>query len=212
MPNRLEFARPWRLLRTVLFSLGEAAGLPLGAYLAVSVFAGASAGVIAGLAAVWLLVVIRKLATGNVPRLLMISALLLCLQTALVLATGQAWIYLLQFPVAKLILSVLFARSAVTDHPLVAQLATEVVSLRHRHITSPGLHSFFQHNTWLWAGVFGILAVGFAVLVATEPIAVFLIISTLLTVGLVGAAIAVSALWFRAVLRRNGLRLAFTAH
>jgi hypothetical protein len=209
VPDCLEFARPWCLLRTAAVSLAEAAGLPLAAYLAVATVAGTAAGVIAGTSAVWLAVAIRKLATGGVPGLLMISALLLCVQTALVLATGQTWIYLLQFPAGKLVLSVLFARSAGTDHPLVARLATEVASLRHAGVTSPGLHHFFQRNTWLWAGVFGALAAGFAVLVATEPVTTFLIVSTLLTVALVGAGAAVSALWFRVVLKRNGLRLRF---
>lgn len=211
MPNCLEIARPWPLLRTASWSLAEAAGIPAGAYLGVSALAGSAAGVIAGLSAVWLMVVARKLVSGKVPGLLMISALLLCVQAALVLTTGHAWIYLLQFPIAKLILSLLFARSARTADPLVARLATEFASVRHHGVNSPGLHHFFQRNTWLWAVIFGALAAGFAGLVATEPTAQFLIISTILTVTVVGAAAAVSALWFGLVLRRNGLRLRFAA-
>ena len=209
MAECLEVARPWRLLRTAGWSIGEAAGIPLAAYLGVDAIAGRAAGVLAGLVAVWLVLAVRKLATGKVPGLLMISALMLCAQTALVLATGQAWIYLLQFPVAKLALSVLFARSARTDHPLVARLATEVVALRHGGVSNPGLHHFFQRNTWLWAAVFAVLAVGFAVLAGTESIPVFLIVSTAITVVVVGTGAGVSALWFCAVLKRNGLRLRF---
>jgi hypothetical protein len=211
VPDCLEIARPWPLLRTAAWGLAEAAGLPLGAYLGVSALAGSAAGIIAGLAVGWLVVLIRKVTTGKVPGLLMISALMLCVQAALVLATGQPWIYLLQFPIAKLILSVLFAKSARTADPLVARLATEFASVRHSGVNSPGLRHFFRRNTWLWAGVFGILAAGFAGLVATEPIAQFLIISTTVTVALVGAAAGVSALWFGRVLRTNGLRLRFAA-
>jgi hypothetical protein len=211
VPDCLEIARPWPLLRTAAWGLAEAAGLPLGAYLGVSALAGSAAGIIAGLAVGWLVVLIRKVTTGKVPGLLMISALMLCVQAALVLATGQPWIYLLQFPIAKLILSVLFAKSARTADPLVARLATEFASVRHSGVNSPGLRHFFRRNTWLWAGVFGILAAGFAGLVATEPIAQFLIISTTVTAALVGAAAGVSALWFGRVLRTNGLRLRFAA-
>src|SRR5205823_3538157 len=89
MAECLEVARPWRLLRTAGWSIGEAAGIPLAAYLGVDALAGRAAGVLAGLIAVWLVLAVRKLATGSVPGLLMISALLLCAQTALVLATGQ---------------------------------------------------------------------------------------------------------------------------
>jgi len=209
MRNCLEIARPWPLLRTAGWSLAEAAGIPAAAYLGVRALAGSSAGLIAGLLAVWLMVAARKLVSGQVPGLLMISALLLCVQTALVLTTGQAWIYLLQFPMAKLILSVLFARSAWTADPLVARLATEFASVRHHGVNSPGLHRFFRRNTWLWAAIFGALAAGFAGLVATEPIAQFLIISTIVTVTVFSTAAAVSALWFALVLRRHGLRLRF---
>jgi hypothetical protein len=132
-------------------------------------------------------------------------------QTALTLATGQAWIYLLQFPIAKFALSGLFARSAGTDQPLVARLATEVASLRHDGVASPGLHRFFRRNTWLWAGIFAALGAGFAVLVGIEPIAAFLVVSTAATVAAVGAGAGASALWFCAVLRRDGLRLRFAA-
>lgn len=211
MAECVEVARPWPLLRTAAWGLAEAAGLPVGAYLGISALAGLAAGIVGGVAVVWLTMLVRKLATGKVPGLLMISAVLLCVQAALVLTTGQAWIYLLQFPVAKLILSVLFARSAATADPLVARLATEFASVRHSGVNSPGLRHFFQRNTWLWAGVFAVLAAGFAGLIAIEPIAQFLIISTIITVALVGAAAAVSALWFGVALKNNGLRLRFAA-
>jgi hypothetical protein len=90
----LEVARPWPLLRTAAWGLAEAAGLPLVAYLGVSAFAGRAWGVIASLAVVWLTALGRKLASGKIPGLLMISALMMCVQAVLVLETGQVWIYL----------------------------------------------------------------------------------------------------------------------
>lgn len=173
-----ELPRPWRLLRTSALSLGEAAGLPLGAFLLADAVDGRAAGMLAGLAAAWAVVAARKLIAGRVPGLVLLSAVLLCLQTALVFGTGEAWIYLLQFPAAKVCLSILFARSAPTSDPLVGRLATEVVSLRHEGVDSPALHRFLQQATWLWAAIFGLLAVVFAALVATQPVAVFLLIST----------------------------------
>jgi hypothetical protein len=208
--DRLELPRPWRLLRTFGWSIAEAAGLPLAAYLAADAIAGLDAGILAGLGAVWLVVALRKLVCGKVPGLVMLSAVLLCIQTGLVLATGQVWIYLLQFPVAKLVLSLLFARSAPTEVPLCSRLATEVIALRHGGVSNPGLHRFFQGATWLWAAIFAVLAVVFAALVATEPITLFMLVSAGVTVAVIGCGIAGSLLWFRAVLRRNGLRLGFT--
>jgi hypothetical protein len=209
--DRLELPRPWRLLRTFGWSVGEAAGLPLAAYLVADALAGVDAGILAGLASVWLVVVLRKLICGKVPGLVMLSAVLLCIQTGLVLATGQVWIYLLQFPVAKLVLSLLFARSAPTECPLCSRLATEVIALRHGGVSNPGLHRFFQGATWLWAAIFAVLAIVFAVLIATEPITLFMVVSAGVTAAAIGFGIAGSVLWLRAVLRRNGLRLRFTS-
>jgi hypothetical protein len=210
MPDHLEFPRPLRLLWTITWNLIESAGLPIGALAVGAWLYGRDAGLLAGLAATWLTALIRKIATGSVPSLLMITAVVLTLQTAMVLATGQLWIYLLQFPAANLIMCVLFARTARGQHPLVAKLAAEVVALRHP-ADHPGLHRFFQGATWLWAGIFLLLTAGLGVLMVTEPLKTFIGLSTAVTIGLTVAGIGVSILWFWSVLRRFGLRLRFAA-
>jgi hypothetical protein len=210
MPEHVEFPRPLRLLWTITWSFVESAGLPLGALAVGAWLYGRDAGLVAGLAATWLTALIRKIATGSVPSLLTITAAVLTLQTAMVLATGQLWIYLLQFPAANLVMSVLFARTARGPHPLVARLAAEVVALR---LTShhPGLHRFFQGATWLWAGIFLLLTAGLGALMVTEPLKLFMVLSTAATVGLTVAGIGVSTLWFRSVVRRSGLRMRFAS-
>ena len=210
MPEHVEFPRPLRLLWTIAWSFTESAGLPLGALAVGAWLYGRDAGLLAGLAATWLTALIRKVATGSVPSLLTITAAVLTVQTAMVLATGQLWIYLLQFPAANLVMSVLFARTARGPHPLVAKLAAEVVALRlsSHH---PGLHRFFQGATWLWAGIFLLLTAGLGVLMVTEPLKAFMALSTVVTVGLTVAGIGVSTLWFWSVIRRCGLRLKFAS-
>jgi hypothetical protein len=209
MREHLELPRPLRLLRTTLWSLTESAGLPVAALALGAWLYGRDAGLLACLVATWLIAAIRKIATGSVPSLLTISAAVLTLQTAMVLVTGQLWLYLLQFPVANLLMCVLFARTARGPSPLVARLAAEVVALRQPASHHPGLHRFFQRATWLWAGIFLLLTAGLAVLMVTEPVGLFVTLSTVLTVALVVAGAGVSALWFRSVLRRFGLGLRF---
>lgn len=209
MREHLELPRPLLLLRTVLWNLTESAGLPVGALMLAAWLDGRDAGLIAGLAATWLTVVIRKVATRHVPSLLAITALVLTLQTGLVLATGQLWLYLLQFPLAHFVMCVVFARTARGDSPLVARLAAEVVALRQPSSHHPGLHRFFQGATWLWAGIFFLLTVGMAVMMVTEPVSLFIMLSTVATAGLVVAGTGVSALWFRSVMRDHGLSLRF---
>ena len=205
----LEVPRPLRLLLTAGWSLTESVGLPAAAYLAAAGLDGRDAGLIAGLAAIWLTAIIRKAVTGSVPGLLVISAVVLTLQTAVVLATGELWLFLLQFPLANLCMCFLFARTARGPTPLIAQLAAEVVALRQPATHHPGLHRFFQKATWLWAGIFLLLTAGLAALMETEPASVFLMLSTAATIALTAAGAAVSALWFRSVLRNLGLRLRF---
>jgi uncharacterized membrane protein len=205
----LELPRPLRLLVTAGWSLTESIGLPAAAYLAAARLDGRDAGLIAGLAAIWLTAVIRKAVTRSVPGLLVISAAALTVQTAVVLATGELWLFLLQFPLANLCMCVLFARTASGPRPLIAQLAAEVVALRQPATHHPGLHRFFQAATWLWAGIFLLLTAGLAVLMVTEPASLFMMLSTAATIALVVAGTAASALWFRSVLRKLGLRLRF---
>ena len=190
--------------------MAESVGLPFGAWIVVTDVAGRNPGLLAGLAVVWLLIAIRKLATGSVSALLMISAIVLTLQTAVVIFTGNVWIYLLQFPLANLGLCVLFARTAPTRKPLVAQLAAEVVALRQPSSHHPGLHRFFQGATWFWAGLFLLLTLGMAVMMVTEPFKLFMLVSTAATIALMLVGAAVCVIWFLAVIRRLGLRLMFS--
>lgn len=209
MPEHLELPRPLRLVRCTVWSLTESAGLPIGAYAVGAWLGGRDAGLLAGLAAIWVMAVIRKVATGSVPSLLTISAIVLTVQTALAIATGELWIFLLQFPLANFCMCVLFARTASGPNPIVARLAAEVVALRQPTTHHPGLHRFFQGATWLWAGIFLLLTASLAVLMVTEPTAMFLTLSTVATAALVVVGTGASTLWFLSVLRRLGLSLRF---
>jgi uncharacterized membrane protein len=209
MAEHLELPRPLRLLRTTGWSLTESAGLPLGALALGAWLGGRNVGLLAGLAAIWVTAVIRKIATGSVPSLLMISAIVLTIQTVVVIATGQLWIFLLHFPLANLCLCILFARTARGPNPLCARLAAEVIALRQPSKHHPGLHRFFQGVTSLWAGIFLLLAGCLGVLMVTEPTATFLVLSTVATVALTVAGIGASVVWFMSIMRKNGLRLRF---
>jgi hypothetical protein len=209
MPEHLELPRPLRLLRTTTLSLTESVGFPLAAFAIAAWLGGRDVGLLTGVGATWITAVVRKVATGSVPGLLTITATVLTLQTAVVIATGDLWIFLLHFPVGNLCMCLLFARTARSANPLVARLAAEVVALRQPTAHHPGLHRFFQRATWLWAGIFLALAGTLAGLLETEPVATFLMLSSVATVGLVIAGTGVSALWFAAVLHRTGLRLRF---
>jgi hypothetical protein len=209
-PGHLELPRPRRLLRAAVWNVAESVGLPFGAYVVITDLVSPDAGLLAGTAVVWLLIAIRKIASGSVSSLLMISALVLTIQTAVAISTGYMWMFQLQFPIANLAMCVVFARTAPTRRPLVAQLAADVVELRQPETHHPGLHRFFQGATWFWAGLFLLLTLGMAVMMVTEPFRLFLLLSSAVTIGLTLVGAAVCIVWFLAVVRRLGLRLRFS--
>jgi hypothetical protein len=205
----VELPAPGRLALTAGWNLAESLGLPLLAYAVGARLGGQGPGMAAAAAMAWLTAAIRKVLTGSIPRLLVISGLVLTLQAVLVLATGSVLLFLLQFPVANLALCIAFAWTAPTGRPLVAQLAAEVIALRQPSAAHPGLDRFFRRVTWLWAGIFAASAIGLAVLLAAVPTPVFLLLTTLVTVAGVAAGTLASVLWFIRMLRRCGLRVRF---
>jgi hypothetical protein len=205
----LQLPAPARLALTAGWNLAESLALPLVAYVAGIRIGGQGAGMAAATAMIWLTAAARKVLTGAIPGLLLISGLVLTLQTALVLITGSTLLFLLQFPVANLALCILFARTAPTGKPLVAQLAAEVVALRQPGAAHPGLDRFFRGVTWLWAGIFAASAIGLGALLALEPTAVFLLLTTVVTVGGPVVGTVASVVWFTRLLRRGGLRVRF---
>lgn len=205
----LELPRPWRLALTAGRNLAESVGLPVAAYLVGVMLGGQVAGMVTATAVVWLTVVVRKVVTRNVTGLLMISALVLTLQAVMVIATGSELVFLLQFPLANVALCIMFARTARTGKPLVADLAAEMVALRRPTSGHPGLDSFFQQATWLWAGIFAASAAGLGALLIVEPAKVFLALTTAVTVGGAVAGAVFCAFWFVKVVRASGLRVIF---
>jgi hypothetical protein len=209
--GHLELPHPRRLLCTAAWNMAESVGLPFGAYVVVTDTVSPDAGLLAGAAVVWLLIALRILVSGSVSSLLTISAIVLSIQTAVAISTGYMWMFQAQFPVANLAMCVVFARTARTRKPLVAQLAEEVVALKQPETHHPGLHRFFQGATWFWAGLFLLLTLGMAIMMVAAPFQLFMLLSTAVTIGLTLLGAAVCIVWFRVVVRRLGLRLLFSA-
>ena len=209
--EHLDFPHPLRLLRTTAWSMAESVGLPFGTYVTITDLVSPDAGLLAGTSVVWLLIALRKLVSGSVTSLLMISAVVLTIQTVVAISTGSMWMFLLQFPIGNLAMCVVFARTAPTRKPLVAQIAADMVAFKQPETPHPGLHRFFQGATWFWAGLFLLLTVGMAAMMVTEPFRLFMLLSSVVTIGLTLFGAGVCVLWFLAVIRRSGLSLRFTS-
>jgi hypothetical protein len=207
--EHLELPRPRLLLWTVGWSLTESLGLPAIGYVIGEALGGRNAAMLAGSALLCLIAIVRKVVTGSVPGLVVISALVMTVQAAIVVSTGSMLFFLLQFPLGNLALAALFAWTAPTGKPLIAQLAAEVIGLRQPSMRHPSLNRFFQGASWLWASLFFLLTIAFSVMMVTEPLTLFLLLTTAVTVAIVVVGTAFSALWFSAVIRKSGLRVRF---
>jgi hypothetical protein len=207
--GQIELPRPGRLLWTAGWSLTESIGLPTIGYILGQALDGRDAAMLGGTSVLWLTAIVRKVVTGSVPGLVTISALVMTVQAAIAVAAGSVLFFLIQFPLGNLALAVLFARTAPTGKPLVAQLAAEIVGLHQTSLRHPSLDRFFQGVTWLWASLFFLMTVGFSVMMLTERLTLFLLLTTAVTVGVVVVGAGFSALWFSSVIRKSGLRVRF---
>jgi hypothetical protein len=209
MSECLELPRPVLLVRTAGVNLAESFGLPTGAYVLAAALAGRDAGLWAMLGVIWLTAAARKVATRSVPSLVMISLVVLTIQTVAAIATGNLLIFLVHFPIANLCLCLLFAWTVRGNNPIAARLAAQVIGLYCPAVHQPRLNGFFRHVTMLWAGVFLVLAVSLGVLLATIPVTTYVPVWAATTVGLIAAGIGVSVLWLRSVLRKHGIGFRF---
>lgn len=207
--QQIALPRPGVLALSAAIHLTESFGLPLAVFAGVNALAGERPGLLAGLGCAWATVAARRIFSGQIPGLLIISTLLLSVQTVVAFTTGEAWIYLLQPAIAKLLLSGLFVRSARTTEPLVGQLAREVCALPETLTGHVDLRTFFRKITLLWAGIFGVLGTAMVAMSVTQSVADFLLTSTVATVGLVLAGALGSFIAFRRCTRGLGLRLHF---
>jgi hypothetical protein len=205
----LELPRPRALLRTVGWNIAESFGLPTAGYAIAAALAGRNAGLWAMLGAIWVTAILRKLVTGSVPGLVMISLIVLTVQTLAAIITGNLWIFLLHFPLANLGLCLLFIRTARGHSPIAAKLAAEVIGLRCPAVHQQRMHSFFQNVTVLWGGVFLLLAVSLGVLLGTVPLATYVPVWAVTTIVLIALGIGVSTVWLRSVTRRLGIGFRF---
>lgn len=198
------------MLRTAGWNFAESFGLPTAGYAIAASVAGRAAGLWAMLAAIWLTAGIRKVVTRSVPGLVMISLIVLTVQTLAAIITGNLWIFLLHFPLANLALCLLFARTARGHSPIAARLAAEVIGLRCPAVHQQRMHHFFQRVTVLWAGVFLLLAVSLGALLGTVPVDTYIPVWAGTTIALIAIGIGASTVWLRSVVRGLGIGFRFT--
>jgi intracellular septation protein A len=168
---------------------------------------GFNAGLIAGLG--WAgLAIGRRLVVGQkLPTILLITTTLLVVRTVVGLETGSAFLYFLQPTVQNFVFALMLVVTIGLDRPLLAKLADDFCALPKGISGHPGIKRFFKRVSLLWALVFLINGVTTIVVLATQTVGNFLLVSTAGSYSVVAMGIALSFWWFRRALAGNGIRL-----
>ena len=183
----------------------EASLIPLALFYSTLTFVGSTAALLTALA--WSYLALgRRLVTGQrLPGLLLLGAFGLTARTLVALGTGSLFLYFLQPTLTSAVVACLFLASLLTASPMALRLAADVCPLPGDVLALPVVRRYFFRLTVLWAG--GQLAsAGLTItLLMSQPVGTYVWAKQVTSLGLTGTAIAVSVLWFKQSMRRNGI-------
>ena len=110
---------------------------------------------------------------------------------------GSTFLYFLQPTIGGIFLAAAFLVSVVINRPLARRFAGDFCKLPRASLSDGRVHRFFRRISLMWGAVgLANAAAGFWLL-TTQSTNVYVIASTVLSIGVTAAAVAASAVWFR---------------
>ncbi|WP_433556405.1 VC0807 family protein [Pseudonocardia xinjiangensis] len=149
----------------------------------------------------------RLVQRQKLPTILLITTGLLVVRTAVGLWTGSAFLYFLQPTVQNFVFALALLVTIGLDRPLLAKLADDFCAFPEALSSHPGIRRFFKRVSLLWAVVFLINGATTIVVLATQTVGNFLVVSTAGSYSVVAMGIVLSLWWFRRSLAGHGVRL-----
>jgi len=148
----------------------------------------------------------RLLTKRRVPGLLLLTSLGLSVRTAVVVASGSAFVYFLQPIAATAAVGLTFLASSATRNPMVDRLAKDFCPLTPDIAGRRRVKLLFRRLTVMWAGV-NLLNAGITCwLLLTQSTAVFVAVKSLSAMAVTWSAVGVTVLWALRVAGQEGLR------
>lgn len=208
MPHMtLHLPAPRELIRHALPQLLENTVAPVVVFYGILSVLGLRGALLATLGWFYLALVRRVVARRSIPGMLLVGAALLTVRTVVALVTGSAFVYFLQPTVGTFLVAGAFLLSIPVGKPLAERLAQDFCPLDPEIFRRPVVRRFFFRISLLWTFVFFSNAAIGLLLLLSESVGVFVLLKTALTLAAIGVAIAISTLWFRHVLRGEGIAL-----
>jgi uncharacterized membrane protein len=193
------------VLKRVAASLSVAVLVPAALLWGVLVAVGFTAAVIVVLVymvgAMW-----WRQATGRrVSTLLMLGLVVLVLRTGLMLATGSAFLYLVQPVVIDVVIAAVFLGSLWSAQPVVARMAPDFYPIDDVSAARPEVRTHLRRLTVLWGLVMLVKAAITLWLLESLSTSDFVLVKSVTIFSVTLTASAVTIVWSAAVLRRRGL-------
>ena len=155
----------------------------------------------------------RAVRGRRIPATLVLSMALLLARTLVSWLSGSVFLYFLQPTLTTFLTAGVLLGSVVLGRPFVQKALQDYVpSLPADWSAHPGAHSFFRRCSLLWGAMslFNATVTTWALL--STSLGPFLLISKAGGTALTGLTVAVSIVWFRRVLRADGVTVRFAPH
>ncbi len=170
-------------------------------------FAGLTPAAVAALGWAYAMLGRRLLVKSRVPGLLILACVGLTVRTALVLASGSAFIYFLQPIAATALVGFTFLASSMTRSPMVDRLAKDFCPLTSDIVARRRVKLLFRRLTVFWAGV-NLLNAGVTCwLLFSQSVGVFVAVKPLTAMVVTWSAVGITVFWSLRVARQEGLHV-----
>ena len=205
LPGTLRLPTLGQIARRSIPQIVDGALLPLALFLSVDAIAGIWFAMLAGLGWSGVAILRRVRRSRRVPAMILVGTATLAVRSTLVLTTGSAFLYFLQPTVGTAVIALGFLVSVSIRKPLSSRFAGDFLTLPREVLGEPRVHTFFMHNSLMWALV-GLLnaAIAYALLISVTP-ATFAAVQTALFLAVTILAVGISVLWFRKSIGRYRL-------
>jgi uncharacterized membrane protein len=137
--------------------------------------------------------------------LLLLTVVLMAVKTAVMLATGNRFVYFVQPVVVDAVIAAIFLGSLWSARPVVARLAPDFYPVDAALAGRPAVHTLFRRLTVLWGGV--MLVKGIVTFWLLESLSTidFVLIKSCATLTVTLLATTATIVWSARVVRRESL-------
>ena len=205
MASILHLPSPRAFVSHALPTIIESAVGPGVLFYLVLVIGGFKGALIAALVWAYLAAARRWVRRERIPASLMLSIGLLTARTVVSYATGSAFLYFIQPTATTFLVAIVFLVTAFVRRPFIERMARDYCPIDPELFKRPFLRTFFLRLSLLWAIVLFVNAGTVLYFLLVSSVQGFVVERALISLGINGVGIALSAVWFVRTMRGAGI-------